>query len=317
MRTFRSESDSFFDRTEESVLIDEAVDQLDTTAARMVVFEVVGLGGVGKTRFLRQTMDRLATRSRRPTLVWVDLDDEASATSVGPLTAIRGQLAFDCPLFDTGLLRYLAGMDQPGLPEPPSGLSTAWSLARRTIAGSGTDLLPADFGGQVFDALKPGTALRLGYDPDEFTSIDRLRAEPNTLHPRLSELLGTDIARRMRNPASRRVVVCYDGYDRQSPVTVADRAPWLRRLLMTVDAGVHMIATRERLGWVDFRLRDRVRAITLGELPEAECRRMIRRALGDLDRDVEDRLIRGSGNVAFHVRALIDVCRAEMHRRGP
>ena len=71
-------------------------------------------------------MDRLATRSRRPTLVWVDLDDEASATSVGPLTAIRGQLAFDCPLFDTGLLRYLAGMDPSrGSPEPPSGLSSA------------------------------------------------------------------------------------------------------------------------------------------------------------------------------------------------
>lgn len=309
-------TDPFFDRTEESARIDEAVDLLDGAERHMVVFEVSGIGGIGKTRFLRQTLDRLATRSRRPVaMVWVPLDDEASSTSVGPLTSIRGQLAFDCPLFDTALLRYWAGMDRSGLPDLPADSSSALDLARPDPTDAYPIPLPTDFGRQVFDSLKPRTA-QLGYRPDEFTLIDEQRADPDQLHRRLPELLGTDIARRMQNPAARRVVVCYDGYERQSATTIADHAPWLQRLLLTVDAGVHLIAGREPIGWDDGPFRNRLRSIELGGLPEPECRRMIRRDLGDLDRDVEDHLIRASGNVAFNVRALIHVCREELHRRG-
>ncbi len=309
-------TDPFFDRAEESARVDDAVDLLDGAERRMVVFEVFGIGGIGKSRFLRQTLDRLATRSRRPVaMVWVALDDEASSTPVGPLTAIRGQLTFDCPLFDTAMVRYWAGMDRPGLPDLPADSSSALDLARPDPTDAHPIPLPADFGRQVFDSLKPRTR-QLGYRSDEFALIDEQRAEPDQLHRRLPELLGTDIARRMRNPAARRVVVCYDGYERQSANTIADHAPWLQRLLLTVDAGVHLIAGRERLGWEGGQFGDRLRSIELRGLPEAECRRMIRRDLGDLDREVEDHLIQASGNVAFNVRALIHVCREEMHRRG-
>lgn len=309
-------TDPFFDRAEESARIDEAVDLLDSAEHQMVVFEVSGIGGIGKTRFLRQTLDRLATRSRSPVaMVWVALDDEASSTSIGPLMAIRGQLRFDCPLFDTAMMRYWAGMDRPGRPDLPAETSSALDLARPDPTGAYPTPLPADFGRQVFAFLKPRTR-QLGYRPDEFALIDEQRAEPDQLHRRLPELLGTDIARRMQNPAARRVVVCYDGYERQSARTIADHAPWLQRLLLTVDAGVHLIAGREPIGWDDGAFRNRLRSIELGGLPEPECRRMIRRDVGDLDRDVEDHLIRASGKVAFNVRALIHVCREEMHRRG-
>jgi tetratricopeptide (TPR) repeat protein len=297
-------------------MIDEHVALLRARHPRCVVLEVVGLGGAGKSRFLDETRARLGARPDPPTLVSVSLDDERSTTAIGPLLAIRNQLTIDCFFFDTALLTYWAAMDQP---RQPIGKDGANSSAARTLLGGseiGHDRPAPGFGIRVFAGIPVDDALRLGYGPDEFRQIDALRDRPNDLYARLPDYLGTDIARRQRNPDERRLVIFYDGYDKQSDHTRTKRAPWLRRLITTMHAGVHIIAARKRLGWKESELRHCVDTIFLGALPDPECRRMIRRALGDLERNVEDKLVDVSGSFPFHLRAVIDVCRAEIHRNG-
>ena len=316
MSRSRPESGQFFDRTGESRLIDEYVAMLGDRPPRFVVFEVTGQGGVGKSRFLEQTRGRLAALPDPPLLVRVKLDDEISMTAIAPLLAIRNQLTIDCSLFDSALLTYWFATNQQ---RQPIGREGASGLAMRTLraaADPGQDLLPTDFGSLVFTGMPGDDALRLGYEIGEFTQIDMLRDQTGDLFARLPEYLGLDIARRHRNPEERRLVFFYDGYEKQSVGTLADRASWLQRLIVTIHGGLHLIAVRNSLGWNETELRDFVVHVPLGVLPDSECRRMIRRALGDLERDVEDRLVAGSESVPFYLRALIDVFRAEFRQHG-
>ncbi len=312
----RSEAGQFFDRTSESGIIDEHVAALGTGPLRVVVLEITGLGGVGKSRFLEQTRDRLAARPDSPTLVWVSLDDEASMSATAPLLAIRNQLKSDCYLFDTALLTYWVATNQRLRPIGNENHPSLAVQTYRAVGEFGHDFLPLDFGARVFAEISGDIALRRSYDANEFSQIDSLREHPSNLFPRLPEYLGLDIARRFRNPDERRLVLFYDGYEKQSANTLAARAMWLQVLIANMHAGVHLIAVRDRLGWNDPELSGFVEHIALGELPDQECRRMIRRALGNLERDVEDRLVDGSRSLPFYLRALIDVCRAEIHRHG-
>ena len=312
----RSESGQFFDRTSESGIIDEHVALLDTRPPRFVVLEITGLGGVGKSRFLEQTRDRLAAEPDPPLLVWVTLDDEGSMTAIAPLLAIRNQLTVDCYLFDTALLTYWVGTNQRRQPIGDDGTNSLTVRTLRADGDPGPEFLPRDFGAQVFAGISIDVVLRRDYTAGEFTKIDVLRDQWHDLYQLLPEYLGLDIARRLRNPDERRLVFLYDGYDKQSVQTLSERAPWLRTLIATMRAGIHLIAVRDRLGWNDVGLRDHVEHVILGQLPDTECRRMIRRALGDLERDVEDKLVSGSGSIPFYLRAMIDVCRAEIHQHG-
>ncbi len=316
MTRSRPESGQFFNRTSESGIIDEQVALLGALPARFVVLEVTGQGGVGKSRFLEQTSDRLAARADPPKLLRVKLDDEISMTAIAPLLVIRNQLTIDCYLFDSAVLTYWFAMHQQRQTIGQDGTN---SLAVRTLKAEGEvgqDLLPPDFAAMLFSNIARDDALRLGYSGGEFTQIDALREHTGDLFALLPKYLGLDIARRLRNPNERRLVFFYDGYEKQSVRTLAGRAQWLRTFIDAVHSGIHLIAVRDPLGWNATELGDHVVPIPLGELPDAECRRMIRRALGDLERDVEDRLVAGSKSVPFYLRALIDVFRAEFRQHG-
>jgi tetratricopeptide (TPR) repeat protein len=124
------------------------------------------------------------------------------------------------------------------------------------------------------------------------------------------------VKRRLGHSEESRVVFFYDGYEKQSVRTLAERAPWLRTLIATMHVGIHIIAAQEHLGWSESELRDLIEPIELGKLPDADCRKMIRRELGDLDRKTESRLVEASGSLPFYLRALIDVCRVDIERYG-
>jgi tetratricopeptide (TPR) repeat protein len=304
---------TFVDRTAEYRLIEEHLALLRADPGHLAVFAVAGLGGMGKSRFLAEVSSRFAALADPPTLIWVSLDDEASMSATAPLLAIRNQLPVDCALFDVALLTYWDATEQPRQ-------RIVDGLAVRALAAGGELArlsLPLAYGADVFAAMEPETALRLGYDRAEFARIDALRDSPAELSAKLPGYLGLDIHRRLRNPDARSLIFFYDGYEKQADRTLAEGAPWLRRFIGSLQGGIHLIAARDGLEWDEREWGKVVRRLELRELPEEECRKMIRRELGDhLRRDVEDKLVAASGQIAFFLHTSIDVCRAEVSAHG-
>jgi hypothetical protein len=307
---------SFLNRVEEFRIVRNHVDMLDADPGHLQIFEIVGLGGVGKTRLLTELKTKLLKDLRHSHLVWVSLDAEASATATGPLRVIRNQLSFDCLLFDAALLTYWAAT---GLPSPvvdrrgsPRGLAMKAVEMGASFAGV---TLPLTFAVDLYTGVGAATAKRRRYARSEFAAIDDLRGSPSELFARLPHYLGVDVERRVLSNKS--MFVCfYDSYDKQAGETVLDDAPWLREFIATLGLGVHVISTRDRLGWDPIEWGQVLRSLVIGALPDSEARRMVREELGGVDATVEDRLVDASHRIPFFLQASIDICRTQIEEHG-
>ncbi|MEJ1231384.1 MAG: hypothetical protein WDM88_13230 [Galbitalea sp.] len=239
----------FLDRTEHLALIMQHVDFLRLEPGHLKVFEVDGLGGVGKSRLLRELRNRAMAGEKQGTVCWIPLEAEAFATETGPLMNIRDQVHFDCLLFDTGVVAYWHAIGQPFHLLDSSRFSN--SLVVKTldtgIAAAGIPI-SLTFAVELFDAIKEKTTRLRRYKRAEFEAIDALRLDPVAIRERLPHYLGLDIRRRLE-PSKKAFVAFYDGYDRQAHETVMARAPWLREFIGTLNRGIHIVATREPMRW--------------------------------------------------------------------
>jgi tetratricopeptide (TPR) repeat protein len=312
--TPRRRAAAFVNRTEELGLVSSHLTTLAGDPDHLQVFEVIGLGGVGKTRLLNELQQRLADADRPSASVWVSLQSEAASSASGTLRVLRNQLPFNTVLFDVALLTYHTAIGQP---LPRLGRSPSASLVMRSVElGGGLSgvPLPVSFAADIYGGLGRAAARRRRYTRDEFEEIDELRGDPDALFDHLPHYLGEDIQRHRQSP-HHPLVYFYDGYDKQSHPTVTAAAPWLREFIASVGAGAHLITTRERLGWDDREWGDVLQPLILGVLPEDECRAMIQAAVGTVPADIVDRLVESSHQIPFFLQVSLDVLRAQIDER--
>lgn len=296
----------FLNRTEQLHLITSHVALLSADPDHLKVFEIVGMGGVGKTRLLNELQGRVAAGHRTTHLLWVSLEGESSATETGPLRVIREQFHFECLLFDTALLTYWNATGQPFEVPPSSRLARSLVFKSLDVGrGMAGIPLPLTFAVDVFHAIVRKAAKLRHYREEEFEAIDSLRLDPSAIRERLPHYLGLDASRRL-SPAGQTLVGFYDAYDRQTPTTVSAGAPWLREFIATIDRGVHIIATRDPIRWRDPDWQAIVQGVVVSELPDRESRELIRARLGTIAPELEDRLVQASRRIPFFLAAALD-----------
>jgi tetratricopeptide (TPR) repeat protein len=306
----------FLDRVEEYRYLESHLGLLAADPHHLVVVGLAGLGGIGKTRFLREVRARFAALDAPPALVSVALD----VPPLAALLSVRDQVAVDCHLFDVSVATYAAATEPP-LPASERLLSwwSGWASARsgRRLAG---EVLPVTFAVERFDHLPMDLVLRRGYDRSAFEGVDSLRSRPDELYRRLPGLLGTDVARGFKDPDRRRLVFLYDAYDEPGTDETGETAAgtaWLPEFVRSLGAGIHVVTARAPLPGDERTWGTAVQQRQLGKLPPEECRRLIRRELGDhLRRRVEDRLVSASDCNPFYLHVSVDVCRAYLRQNG-
>jgi hypothetical protein len=285
-------------------------------AGHLKVFEIDGLGGVGKSRLLKELRNQAVIGERPGPVCWVSLEAEAFATETGPLMTIRDQIRFDCLLFDAAVVAYWHAIGQPFHLLKSSRFSNSLVVKTLDTGGSAAGIpVSLTFAAELFQAIKEKTTKLRQYKKAEFEGIDALRLDPVAIRLRLPHYLGLDIRRRL-DSSKRSFVAFYDGYDRQAHTTLAARAPWLREFIGTLGSGVHIIATREPMRWPTEDWVDIVQPVFLDRLPEEESRQMLRARLGELTQDIENRLIEASRRLPFFLEAAIDAYELRA-RTGP
>jgi hypothetical protein len=244
--------------------------------------------------------------------VKIVLEEEASTTETGPLRALREQFDFDCLLFDTALLAYWRAAGQPFQVERRSRLAGSSVLKALDVDASLADLplqlavsisLPARFAVAVYEALSREARKLRYYQKEEFQEIDDLRNEPGALRRGLPHYLGLDIQRRLTS-SSAPLVVFYDSYDKQAPQTIASRGVWLQELIATLDRGLHVISTREPLGWPAEEWAAIIQEMPVGSLPEPQARQLLKARFGDLPSAIAEHILKASGRMPFFLQAI-------------
>ena len=303
----------FRNREPQLAQIGAHIDALGPNPEHFKVLEVVGIGGAGKSRLLRHVRESAAGVPGR--VVSVSLEEEGSTTETGPLIEIRTQLRIDCLLFDTALLAYGRASGQQFPHEQSGGLADSLVVKLLEVANSAggfLPLLPLGFGIEVFRRLRLSGVKLSRYTPEQFEEIDSFGNESGEIRRRLPHWLGLDL--RQANESTPQFVAFYDSYDRQSRRTKETRATWLREFIGTLDRGVHLIFTRDKLHWDAEDWGDVVETVRVEELPEAEARQMIEAELGTIPDDDQVRLLEGSGRLPFFLQTVIEAY-AKMRRR--
>lgn len=309
----RSRRPPFLDRIDERRAFESQLELYRDAPDSLTVLEVVGLGGMGKTRLLSE-LRKDARRNPNRTRHVLGVVPLSTNTKTTPLRRLREDCRIDCLLFDMALLAYYSATKE-GLPiERGSRLSRSPVIRSLDV---GTDVaagihplafavsLPAKFAIDFYDTLSHQYKRHRHYVKDDFTEIEDMRDEPEEILRRLPSYLGSDIQRTLELSGGS-LVAFYDAYDRQAADILANDSRWLRDFIQAVTCGLHVIATREPLGWPQAHWRETVRNIPITTLPQRESQEMLRARLGKLDLVIETRLVQASGRVPFFVETVSD-----------
>jgi hypothetical protein len=269
------------------------------------LLEVVGPGGVGKTRLLQELRDSAKERVSSPEqVIWVPLAAEAVSSATGPLLRIRNELGVNCLLHDTALISYWNATGQPLRLELSNPLANSLPVRFLQEGGRASGFpLPLSFGLDLFTFAKVRWAKSSQYDAEEFEAIDELRETPEEILRRLPEFLAFDIVRSL--DPNEELIAFYDGYEKQKPTTIAARAPWLRMFLRSLNSGVHFISSREPLGWDPAEWDGVIDPMGVEPLPEAESRELIRAQRKDLDDAVVEWMLKTSRRLPLLLEAVV------------
>ena len=300
-----SESALFLNRERQLHRIANSVALLGTVPSHFRVFEVVGYGGVGKSKLLKQLRKQSAELPGSNAISHVELLQQGATTEVGPLLKIRSDVRYDCLLFDTAVMYYWAATGQKFSTEHRNRLKESIPFKLLDIGrGAVGAPIPLPTALDIIAAAVRKANKRLYYEKEEFEVLWELRDDARALHAALPRCLGTDI-RRYLEEDGRAFVAFYDDYDRQAPKTLAENAAWLREFIETLGRGVHVIASRERLRWEGAPWREVLELVPVDKLPVEQCREMVGARLGPVPREIEDHIIRTAERVPFYLETII------------
>lgn len=302
----------FLNREDERRQVLTALSNVVGAPDDLAVFEIVGPGGVGKSRLLSELRDSASKMATSPArIVRVSLRAAGPSPSVGPLMQIRRAIGGECMLFDTALLTYWQAMGHLDRLDSSSALGNSLAVqAGQALCGATGIPLPLSFAVDALAWVKARWARATWYEPEEFEAIDLLRDTPEKIEQRLPEFLAFDI-QRVLDPEET-LLALYDGYENQKATTLKNRSPWLRTFIKSLDAGVHVIASREPLSWEAEEWVDEVKPVLLGPLPEVHSRELIEARVGvGLDDCVVERMLETSRRLPFFLEAIVDALPAD------
>ncbi len=308
VRRHRRES-VFVNRDTQLAMVRSHAGMLNLDPEHLALFEILGLGGIGKSRLLQEVRREILADGGRIQLAWVSLDADAGTTETTALEVLRAQMPGDRLLFDTALARYRQATGQPPLSRSASLASRSGDLALSQVGLP----LKIDFASELYRRSRKAVKRTLRYDSEEFAEIDYLRDEPGSLRERLPGYLATDLRRDPRDP---RIAIFYDAYEKQPQSVLDAGAPWLRAFLLELGRGLHIITSRMSLPWDGTDL-DHIRQVLhLGELPIDDARLFVFNRLGEIDEAIEDRVLEATQRIPFFLEATVEVCEGQIDRDG-
>ncbi|MYV98402.1 aminoglycoside phosphotransferase family protein [Streptomyces sp. SID3343] len=298
----------FVDREEATAVFEE---HWTAAGSALRVLNVTGVGGIGKSRFLRECQARVVGKSRTAHL---DLQVPALREQDAALAVLRAQFGAQGLSFPRYDIAYLALWQRL---HPHLQISLA-DIAARQESGILTDIADAVGGMPVFRTVS-GLLQLTGQSSARFKRWRWLRND-ETLH-RLDELDPAELAdaatflfaEDLRRESGReQYLVTVDAYEALvGGSTRAGRSAgldaWLRDLVSQLDTGLVLIASREPVGWqaYDTQWNAHLVHLPLGGLP-MPARVELLEAHGVSDTRARTALARASSGVPFYLNLALD-----------
>lgn len=215
------------------------------------VFNVVGVGGIGKSRLLQEIRQRCTETYRTATL---DLQIPAMRQQEDALAVLRVELGRQGVRFDRFDIAYavlwqrlhphlrLSSKDLPFVDESEALSQVLDGAAGVPVFGTGVGLM------RLLGKATSGMRQR-----QRIKSDDTLSKLDDLTNAELADAVTYLFAEDLRDGSDRPYVILIDAYEALAPAAVHGRAlaqdVWLRDLIAQLDGGVVVLASREPLPW--------------------------------------------------------------------
>jgi len=250
----------FTDRNEPRSVYDASIHAFCSGEKRSEILVFYGVGGIGKTKLLRELFSNVDSRSGKQEVeevvnkIYVSLDAYDYNNPVNVLMSIRRQLRIECGLFDYALLQYsvktkhtvqdisqkIVGIDSPLM----DMLNDLLSL------GMGSVSVPANILRKSAEIIKD-LSLKRKYK-DEIASIENFNEFE--IYQRLPYYLGLSILNAAEK--GKKHVIFFDSYESlllrtNNSALVEDSEEWCKELFLASENVLFVIACREKIKWYD------------------------------------------------------------------
>lgn len=303
----------FTDRNEIIDLLDEALTKHNEGSKAFQVFSIHGIGGIGKTRLLKEFIKHLQPEST----TYISFEIEKQSDVINNLYQFRKIIPYSCPFFDYALLQYWQLSNPSKLDDKfmnlfnkgffTTILDFVMEITGGIFTGSDANLVPRE-------TITPSTVV------DFINNL--FRKAPQLLHKdifqlitltsieeialKLPQLLGIELKRHIQNGNMDNNVFIFDSYQQSSPYSESEE--WLLKLIDAAHEGLFIVTSREKLKWnIE---EDVYISYELDCYPEDNARNLIEETIPDRP-DLVDTIIRSTQCIPIYIDLALDVYEKE------
>lgn len=304
---------TFTDRAEILELLNEALNKLNEGSNVFQVFSIHGIGGIGKTRLVKEFTKIISPES----VVFVSFEIEKRSEVINNLYKIRKEIEYSCPFFDFALLRY-------------------WEMTNPTVLNDQfMDMFQKNFFLSTLDFAAEIMGIPVGALESEFALppiitpsaiIDFMNAlcrripqfkhsslfntisstSADRLVEKLPSLLGLEIGHLISVGKILSPIFVFDSYQESQPYSESEE--WLYHLIKGACRGVYIVTSREPLHWKESS--EHLIVHNLESYPEDDARKLLEETIINRP-DLVDQIIESTQCVPIYIDLALNVYESE------
>ena len=293
----------FVDREEIINLFKNEYKELKLNPEYFKVIGIYGIGGIGKSYLIEKLLEIPKNDDFDSEIITVNMDIMHSADIFDNLVKVRKQIEVSCLYFDYSLIllwdiykiekldedfmRKIKGNFLDVLNMADSGLSAIYPTV-------GFENILSLFRNNVLPKLQQHFM-----KPSIFEEINtRFQKSPQQLYEFMPHLLGLDLANLAK---THRLIAFFDSYE----CYLVDHDDWLKELIGSIEHGLFLVASREKLEWSDDE--NELYPYKLQELPTTQAELVLKASLSPSHYNLIDTIINKTQCVPIFIELAINI----------
>jgi hypothetical protein len=268
------------------------------------VIEIYGMGGIGKSRFLRMLNADLFKQEYNK--VFVSFEIKKREQVLDNLITIRKQLIYPMPRFDFALISYwdrnrVEKLDDSFMDSIKSNIAIIIADLVKDAVGASLPIPIPSFGDMVecLNSLIKKHRTRVA---EKMLSI--VGWSDQYLLDQMPILLGTDLKECLKKSTNPHVFI-FDSYMQSQPYS--ESKEWLYQLIGSIQIGLFIISGREKLQWSD--KENHIICYEIESLPEQAAKELLERYMQPQDYNLIPLIIKTTECIPIYMNLALDLYR--------
>ena len=293
----------FVDREEIINLFNKEYKKLKNDPEYFKVISIYGIGGIGKSYLIEKLLEIPQNDEFDSKIITINMDIMHSADIFDNLVKVRKQIEISCLYFDYSLILLwdiykIEKLDEDFMVKIKGNFLDVLNMVDSGLSAIcptiGFENILSLFRNNILPKFKQHFMQSTIFE--EINS--RFQKSPQQLYEFMPHLLGLDLANLTRK---HRLIAFFDSYERY----LIDHDDWLKELIGSIEHGLFLVASREKLDWSDNE--EELYPYKLQELPTTQVEVLLKSSLLPMHYKFIDTIINKTQCVPIFIELALNI----------